>query len=228
MSWADAVTALSTAIIALVAMGFGVTWLYWMREMRGLQQMVERMVNMLDQDARPAMQSVRTMADDASKVVASVRGEIDGVLETSHDVRDRLNGLVGRVEERLVDLDALVDVLHYEVEETALDVAAETARTPGATVRDVDNVYPDFLHSDGFIEPLLDTLSETNWNRFKAAKLLGVSYKTLLNRIEEVQSIGGNSPVERTGQTWEIALKIPESVDRSSGDCTIALTASSI
>ncbi|MGD2136488.1 MAG: hypothetical protein PVF27_10020 [Gemmatimonadales bacterium] len=143
MSWADAVTALSTAVIAAVAIGFGVTWLFWMREMRGLQQMVERMVNLLDQDARPAMQSVRTMAEDASKVVASVRSEVGAVLDTSHDVRDRLNGLVGRVEERLEDLDALVDVLHYEVEETALDVAAalRTTRRGASVLRTMKRAF---------------------------------------------------------------------------------------
>lgn len=143
MSWADVVTALSTAIIALVALGFGVTWVAWMREMRGLQGTVDRMVTLLDQDARPAMQSVRTMAEDASKVVASVRSEVDAVLDTSHDVRDRLNGLVGRVEERLTDLDALVDVLHYEVEETALDVAAalRTTRRGASVLRTMKRAF---------------------------------------------------------------------------------------
>ena len=34
-------------------------------------------------------------------------------------------------------------------------------------------------------EAILDTLSETQWNRREAARLLSVSYKTLLNRIKE-------------------------------------------
>jgi len=32
---------------------------------------------------------------------------------------------------------------------------------------------------------ILKTLQQTRWNRRQAAKLLGVSYKTLLNRISE-------------------------------------------
>ncbi len=34
-------------------------------------------------------------------------------------------------------------------------------------------------------QAILDTLRETHWNRKKAAKILKVSYKTILNRIEE-------------------------------------------
>jgi DNA-binding NtrC family response regulator len=31
---------------------------------------------------------------------------------------------------------------------------------------------------------IMDTLQRVRWNRFKAAQLLGVSYKTLLNKIK--------------------------------------------
>jgi len=34
---------------------------------------------------------------------------------------------------------------------------------------------------------ILRALKETEWNRKKAAKQLGVSYKTLLNRIDEFE-----------------------------------------
>jgi len=35
-------------------------------------------------------------------------------------------------------------------------------------------------------EAILKSLQATDWNRRQAAKLLGVSYKTLLNRITEL------------------------------------------
>jgi DNA-binding NtrC family response regulator len=34
-------------------------------------------------------------------------------------------------------------------------------------------------------EAILDILNKTRWNRTKAAEILGVSYKTLINRIQE-------------------------------------------
>ena len=39
--------------------------------------------------------------------------------------------------------------------------------------------------SDSERRTILDTLMETHWNRKEAARLLQVSYKTLLNRIAE-------------------------------------------
>jgi DNA-binding NtrC family response regulator len=34
-------------------------------------------------------------------------------------------------------------------------------------------------------EVIMDVLNKTRWNRTKAAKILGVSYKTLINRMQE-------------------------------------------
>ncbi|NIR01794.1 MAG: hypothetical protein GTN78_16625 [Gemmatimonadales bacterium] len=133
MGWAEVVTAISTAVIAGVVLAFAVAGLMLMREVRALMGTMERLVDVLDRDARPALQSARTMAEDAGKVVAAVRAEVDGLAETSEDVRGRLNRLVRRAEERLQDLDALVDVVQYEVEETALDVAAALRTTRRGT-----------------------------------------------------------------------------------------------
>ena len=36
---------------------------------------------------------------------------------------------------------------------------------------------------------ILDTLRQVRWNRRKAAQMLGVSYKTLLNKIKETDII---------------------------------------
>ncbi|UCF41819.1 MAG: hypothetical protein JSW43_05705 [Gemmatimonadota bacterium] len=133
MSWAEVVTAISTAVIAVVALAVGVAALAAIRHMSGLRKVLERVAQSLEQDARPVLQSVRSMVDDATGVVAAVRSEADGFIGASHDLRDRLERLVGRTEERLQDLDALVDVLQYEIEETALDVAAALRTTRRGT-----------------------------------------------------------------------------------------------
>jgi len=135
MSWADAVTAVSTAIIAVSLVALVLSLLVWLREMRGMQQMVERLLDVVDREARPALQSARTIMEDGQRLVASFRQEADGVVETAHDARERLERLVVKVDERLQDLDALIDVFQYELEETALDVAAALRTTRrGATV----------------------------------------------------------------------------------------------
>jgi two-component system response regulator AtoC len=52
---------------------------------------------------------------------------------------------------------------------------------PGFSLKKISKTYV----SEAEREMILKALKETEWNRKKAAKQLGVSYKTLLNRIDE-------------------------------------------
>jgi hypothetical protein len=69
---------------------------------------------------------------DARAATSRVRAEVDAFSDLSGETRQKLQAAVRKVEERLTDLDALVEVLQEEAEETALDVAAlvRTARRP--------------------------------------------------------------------------------------------------
>ncbi len=63
-------------------------------------------------------------------LVNRVQEEGDAYLATSRRLRKRLDGGIDRVSERMADLDALYEVVHEEVEETALRFASalRTAR----------------------------------------------------------------------------------------------------
>ena len=67
---------------------------------------------------------------DAKAATSRLRTEVDGFADLSAETRGKLQRAVRGVEERLLDVDALVEVLQEEAEETALDVAAlvRTAR----------------------------------------------------------------------------------------------------
>lgn len=135
MNWAVAVSAISTAVIALVLLVCGVAWLRWLAELQRLADSAERLLDILDRDARPALQSARAVVEDAGKMVASVRREVDGITDTAQDVRERVSRVARSADERLRDMEALLDVVQYEVEETALDVAAALRTTRrGASV----------------------------------------------------------------------------------------------
>jgi len=71
---------------------------------------------------------------DAKKAATRLRIEMDGFADLSGETRKKLRSAVDRVEERLVDLDTLVEVLTEEAQETALDVAAlvRTVRRPAS------------------------------------------------------------------------------------------------
>lgn len=137
MEWAAAVTAISTAVIAVVLTVSAAVAVRTLVEINRVGRSVRTQLERLEYEARPALDSARTIAKDAERLVASVRSEVDGFTGVSHDVRERLQRAAEAVEERLRDIEAVVDTVQYEVEETALDVAAalRTTRRSASVLR---------------------------------------------------------------------------------------------
>jgi hypothetical protein len=74
------------------------------------------------------MESIRKLVGDGERIANMVRDEAGAFLHTGRRLRKKLNRGIDRVEARLVDLEALYDVVHEEVEETALDIATGLRR----------------------------------------------------------------------------------------------------
>lgn len=122
--WPLVVIAIATSVTAL---SFVVTLVVMVGPLRELAQMSERMMRLLDsmdRDIRPTMDAVRRTADDTSRVAQTIRDEVEALRGTSLDVRQRIQRTGAALEERFVEFDTLLDVLHDEVEDTVLDVAA--------------------------------------------------------------------------------------------------------
>lgn len=113
--WVGVVTALSLAVIALAAIVVAAASVASTLGVRTL-------VRALEQLAGPAITDVR-------QLIGTIKGEADALVGTSRDIRLRIVRAADAAEGRLADLDALVEVVQEEVEETALDAAA--------TLRDV-------------------------------------------------------------------------------------------
>lgn len=79
----------------------------------------------LRQELSPALMAMRRVADAGAELSGDVREEIQQYLVTSRAIRRDLERGVRRVKYRLADLDALYEVVHDEVEDTALDVVAK-------------------------------------------------------------------------------------------------------
>jgi hypothetical protein len=79
----------------------------------------------LRQELSPALVAMRRVADAGAEISGSVRAEVEQYLITSKALRLDLERGVRRVKHRLADLDALYEVVHEEVEDTALDVVAK-------------------------------------------------------------------------------------------------------
>jgi len=138
-SWVGPTVAIALVVIALVLMGitaFAVRMLIVVdKEVRELSEEVAK----IRSDLRPAVEGVRKLAEATSEVTARVRTEIDEYLHASRRFRRGLERGARRARGRLADLESLYEVVHGEVEHTALDVASRlrTLRRGGGMMMQV-------------------------------------------------------------------------------------------
>jgi hypothetical protein len=74
--------------------------------------------------SRALRAQLAAFAGDARAVATRLKAEIEGFADLSGETRAKVRAAVDAVEGRLRDVDALVEVLQEEAEETALDIAA--------------------------------------------------------------------------------------------------------
>ena len=116
-AWVGPTVAISLVVIALAfaAIGVAVTL---------LARTAIREVRELREEVAPAISAVRRITDAGADLSGDIKQEVQEYLATSRAVRRDLERGVYQVKSRLADLDALYEVVHEEVEDTALDVAA--------------------------------------------------------------------------------------------------------
>lgn len=129
MEWTAVVTAISTAAIALLLALPAVASFFLFGELRRAVRTLEKFADTLQREVLPAVQSVRGISEQATQITTKIRSEVQGLVETSQDLRGRVTRAADATEDRLNDLEALLDVLYEEVEDTALDVAAALRTT---------------------------------------------------------------------------------------------------
>ncbi len=123
-AWVGPTMAIALVVIALafavIALAIGAVARATAREVRELSEELGK----LRAELTPALSAVRRIGETGAELSDDLRGEVKAYLEASRELRRQLDRGVRRVRHRLSDLDALYEVVHGEVEETALDVAA--------------------------------------------------------------------------------------------------------
>lgn len=128
MGW-EALTAVAVAVLALMSVVLTIALVLWLRDLGRLMVRLDAFAQVLERDGPPLLNAARSVAEDATKVVGSVRGEVAQLVATSRDLRTRVSVAAGALDERVRDLEAVLDVLQEEIEETALDVAGALRAT---------------------------------------------------------------------------------------------------
>jgi len=123
--WVGPTAAISLVIIAL---SFAAIALASVMVARAAKKEISEVSDKLEGirgDLHDAMHAVRKVAETGADLSGKLKEEVQHYLVTSRAIRQDLEKGVRHVKSRLADLDALYEVVHDEVEDTALDVAAK-------------------------------------------------------------------------------------------------------
>ncbi len=116
--------AVSTIILTVAVLGvllalMGVLW-----QLRKLARSVGGITKRLEKDAGPVILRAKGVAENLEFISAAVRTDVQKLNASVAGLNERLREASTRMEERIQDFTALVEVLQTEAEELALDTAA--------------------------------------------------------------------------------------------------------
>jgi uncharacterized protein YoxC len=121
--WVGPTVAISLAVLALsflvMAIAVGIAALRVAREVKKVGTMADG----LQDDVARTLKSVRRLTEQAQDVMVLVRHEAGAFAQTGRRLRRKTVRAVDRIETKLEDLETLYDVVHDEIESTALDLA---------------------------------------------------------------------------------------------------------
>lgn len=122
--WVGPVTAISLAVMAaaLVALVGGV--LLTLLRLRQPVETLNELLQGIQGDLGDTLGNVRRLTEQGQDVLAVVRQEAGSYAQAGRRLRRQVLRGADRIQSRLEDLESLYDVVHEEVEDTALDVAA--------------------------------------------------------------------------------------------------------
>ena len=126
--WVGPTAAISLAVIAVSILGAAAVVAYAALRILGETRKVSTMIRGYQEDVAQTLANAKRLTDQGQDVLVLLRQEVGAFTQTSRRIRRKLVRGVDNVEAKLVDLETLYDLLHDEVEDTALDLAA-TLRT---------------------------------------------------------------------------------------------------
>jgi methyl-accepting chemotaxis protein len=123
-AWVGPTVAVSLAVIALSFIAIAVATVMVLGRLVKPLEALSKVVQGLEDDLTVALKGVRRLTDQGQDLLALVRQEAGAFAHTGRRLRRQVIKGAERIRTRMADLETLYDVVHDEVEDTALDVAA--------------------------------------------------------------------------------------------------------
>lgn len=122
--WVGPTVAISLAVLALSFLGMALAVALAVFRVAEQAKKVGALVDGLQDDIARTLKGVRNLTEQAQEVMVLVRHEAGAFAQTARRLRRKTVRAVDRIEAKLEDLETLYDVVHDEIEGTALDLAA--------------------------------------------------------------------------------------------------------
>lgn len=122
--WVGPAVAISLAVLALSFLGMAIAVAVAAFRVAEQAKKVGALVDGLQDDVSRTLKGVRKLAEQAQDVMVLVRHETGAFAQTARRLRRKMVRGADRIEAKLQDLETLYDVVHTEVESSALDLAA--------------------------------------------------------------------------------------------------------
>jgi methyl-accepting chemotaxis protein len=122
--WVAPTAAISLVVIAVSMLGAAAALAYAALRIVAETRRISSLIQSHQDDVAQALAGTRRLLDQGQDVMVLLRQEIGAFTQTSRRIRRKLVRGVDNVEAKLADLETLYQLVHEEVEDTALDVAA--------------------------------------------------------------------------------------------------------
>ncbi|HEU4681980.1 MAG TPA: hypothetical protein VFS51_09555 [Gemmatimonadales bacterium] len=122
--WVAPTMAISLAILALSFLGMAIAVAVAVFRLTDQVKKIGSLVDGLQDDIARTLKGVRNLSEQAQDVMLLVRQETGAFAQTARRLRRKVVRGADQIEAKLEDLETLYDVVHSEVESTALDLAA--------------------------------------------------------------------------------------------------------
>ncbi len=123
-TWVGPTIAISLAVIALSIVAAAVAAAIAALRLSGQARKIAEVVDGLQDDVAQAVKAARQLTEQAQDLMVPSGTRPAPMLRLVGGMRRKVVRGVDRIEGRLADLESLYNVVHDEVEDTALDVAA--------------------------------------------------------------------------------------------------------
>ena len=127
-SWIGPTVAIALAVIAVAVVLFAAVTAFLAIKVVGEVEERKALFTGIKADLDETLAGIRQLTAQGHELMGVVRLEAGAFVQTGRRIRRKVNRGMDRVERRMQDLEALYDVVHAEVEDSALDMAAALRR----------------------------------------------------------------------------------------------------